>query len=230
MIESAKSLIKSAFPGGVRVYHRLKGLPEKDSRPPDLREAFTRIYLTNAWGDAESVSGRGSTLARTEVIRTALPSLLTDAAAKSIFDAACGDFNWMRQVDLNELEYTGADIVPKMVARNHRLYGHRGRSFVVMDVTSDPIPQVDLILCRDCFIHLSFKDIKAALDNFKRSNSTFLVGTTHVSVTENEDTQSGGWRSVNLQMPPFNLPPPASLLIEDPELGKCLGLWRLAEL
>src|SRR5436190_267638 len=230
MIESAKSLIKTAFPGSVRLYRRLRGVSEIDGRVPDMQQIFTRIYLDNSWGDPESISGRGSTFARTNVIRDALPALLRGVAARSMLDAACGDFNWMRHVELGAVEYTGTDIVPKLVARNHRLYGRKGRSFVLLNVTSDQIPRVDLILCRDCFIHLSFKDIGAALDNFRRSNSTFLLATTHVNITENEDTQSGGWRSVNLQIPPFNLPPPASLMIEDPELGNCLGLWRLEEL
>jgi len=31
-------------------------------------------------------------------------------------------------------------------------------------------------------------------------------------------------------LPPFNFPQPVKLLIEDGELSKCLGVWRLADL
>jgi hypothetical protein len=218
-------------------------------------DVFSDIYRNNLWGDTESVSGRGSTLARTEVIREALPGLLRivpglrrsvrapgDGTRElSLLDASCGDFNWMRHVDLGGIEYIGVDVVPELIARNQETYGTHGkqgthgmqgtqkRTFVVADVTKDQLPRVDVILCRDCFIHLSFRDINAALINFKRSESRFLLATTHVSIEENEDMRTGGWRSVNLQLPPFNFPQPRQLIVEDAELGKCLGLWSLEE-
>ncbi|MFL6229428.1 MAG: class I SAM-dependent methyltransferase [Pyrinomonadaceae bacterium] len=169
-------------------------------------------------------------MARTEAIRRALPAVLDGLGAQTLLDVPCGDFNWMRYIDLGRVEYTGADVVPGLIARNRQMHGSRGRTFVVSDVTRDRLPRVDVILCRDCFIHLSFRDIYAALANFKRSNSGFLLATTHVTVTQNEDTHTGGWRSVNLQLPPFNFPPPRQLIVEDTELGKCLGLWSLEEL
>ena len=230
MIERAKSLIKAAFPRGVRIYRRLRRGRDREDRVAGMQEIFSRIYVNNSWGDPESVSGRGSSLARTRVIREALPVLLKNVGARSMLDAACGDFNWMRGVELDGIQYIGCDVVAELIALNQRLYGAEGRSFVVLDVTSAPVPKVDLILCRECFIHFSFKDIAAAIANFKRSNSTFLLATTHVSVRENENIQTGAWRSVNLQISPFNLPPPVRLITEDPELGKCLGLWRLKEL
>ena len=168
MIENAKSLIRTAFPGGVRMYRRLRGF--REDRVPDVQEIFSRIYQNNLWGDPESPSGRGSTLARTVVIRNALPALLTDVGAKSMFDAACGDFNWMRHVDLGGIEYIGGDVVPQLILINRRRYSAERRSFVLLDVTSNQIPKVDVILCRECFIHLSFAHIAAAIDNFKRSD------------------------------------------------------------
>jgi SAM-dependent methyltransferase len=231
MIERAKSVVKSVFPSGVAAYYRLRQIRSAVSlRTPQLDDIFTNIYLNNAWGDSESVSGRGSTLARTEVIRHALPVVLESIGAKSLLDAACGDFNWMRYVDLRGIEYTGADVVPELVSRNCRLYGGKGKSFAVLDITRDPLPKVDVILCRDCLIHLSSKHVRAAIANFKRSNSGFLLATTHITVTENEDTQSGCGRLVNLQLSPFNFPPPLQLITEDAELGKHLGLWRIEKL
>jgi hypothetical protein len=228
MIERTKSFIKSVFPGGARIYRRIRGVrPTLNARAPSMEDIFSGIYLNNSWADPESVSGRGSTLARTEVIRRTLPILLASVRAKSLLDAPCGDFNWMRHVDLGGIEYIGADVVPELIARNRRIHGGGGRSFVVLDITGDEIPKVDVILCRDCFIHLPYKNIHAAVANFKRSNSMFLLATTHATVRENTDTWAGGWRPVNLQSPPFNFPPPVRLITEDPELGKCLGMWSL---
>lgn len=224
-VEKTKAFIKAAFPGSVLIYRRLRGL-----RKPGMGVIFSNIYRNNLWADPESVSGRGSTMARTEAVRRALPTLLASVGARSLLDAPCGDFNWMRCVELGEVEYTGADVVPELIARNRETYGGRGRTFVVADVTRDRLPRADVILCRDCFIHLSFRDINAALSNFKRSGAGFLLATTHVTIAENEDMSTGGWRSVNLELSPFNFPPPRQLIVEDAELGKCLGLWSLQDL
>jgi len=188
---------------------------------------FSEIHRTNAWRDPESVSGRGSTLARTTVITSQLPVLLQELNADSLIDAACGDFNWMRYVDLGSIKYTGIDIVPALIDRNRQLYQ---RTFVVLDITKDRMPDADVILCRDCLIHLSFKSIKAAISNFKKTSAIYLLCTTHSTVTKNTDCPDGSWRNINLLLPPFNFPPPVKLFVEDAELGKGLGVWRLADL
>jgi len=221
-----KSFLKVAFPRAVRVYHDARW---RLRRPP-LKIVFSEIYRKNLWQDLESVSGRGSTLARTAAIMSHLPSLLEELDAKTLLDAACGDFNWMKHTKLGAVKYTGADVVPDLIARNRRLYGGEGRTFVVLDVTKDRLPKADVILCRDSLIHLSFRNIHAAIDNFKRAGAKYLICTTHTVVLENTDCPDGGWRSVNLQLPPFNFPPPLKLIIEDAELGKCLGVWRLDDL
>jgi len=196
-------------------------------RRTSLETVFSEIHRTNAWRDPESVSGRGSTLARTTVITSQLPVLLQELNADSLIDAACGDFNWMRYVDLGSIKYTGIDIVPALIDRNRQLYQ---RTFVVLDITKDRMPDADVILCRDCLIHLSFKSIKAAISNFKKTSATHLLCTTHSTVTENTDCPDGSWRNINLLLPPFNFPQPVKLFVEDAELGKCLGAWRLADL
>jgi SAM-dependent methyltransferase len=195
-----------------------------------METVFSDIYHNNSWGDPESVSGRGSTLWRTEVIRTELPSLLSALEVKSLLDAACGDFNWMQRVDLGQVKYVGVDVVPELIKQNRLKYEAARRTFVVLDITRAKLPQSDVILCRDCFIHLSFRDIQVALDNFERSGSFFLLATTHIDVRENTDVESGGWRPVNLCLPPFSFPAPLRLITEDAELGKCLGLWQLKDL
>ena len=229
MVERTKYFVKAVLPGGARIYWRLRSIGQALARR-DAGEIFTEIYRTREWADSESVSGRGSTLARTRVVREALPSLLEGVGARSLFDAACGDFNWMRHVELGGVEYVGADVVPELVGRNREMYGGEGRAFVVLDITRDRLPRADAILCRDCLIHLSFKHARAAIANFKRSGARFLLATTHITVCENEDIQSGDRRSVNLQLSPFNFSPPLQLITEDAELGKHLGLWSLAML
>jgi SAM-dependent methyltransferase len=224
-VGKTKAYIKSAWPGGVVAYRKVRGA--FGLRPGTARAVFTNIYRHNGWGNPESVSGRGSTLAHTEVVRRELPRLLRELGARSLLDAPCGDFNWMRHVELDGVSYVGADVVPEMIKRNRREYGRAGRRFVVLDVTRDRLPRSDVILCRDCFIHLSFEHTLAALDNFRRSGSRYLLATTHTNIRQNTDIETGGWRSLNLELPPFNLPPPERLILEHAWVAKCLGLWRL---
>ena len=223
---AVKSFMKSRFPRAVSAYRDAR----QALRGTSLATVFTEIYQTNAWRDPESVSGRGSTLARTKVVTSHLPLLLQELNATSLIDAACGDFNWMRHVDLGTIKYIGVDIVPALIVRNPQLYQTVQRTFAVHDITKDRLPDADVILCRDCLIHLSFTSIKAAISNFKETSATHLLCTTHTTVTENTDCPDGSWRNLNLLLPPFNFPQPVKSLVEDVELGKCLGVWRLADL
>jgi hypothetical protein len=49
-------------------------------------------------------------------------------------------------------------------------------------------------------------------------------------VREHRDIATGQGRNVNLLLPPFNFPEPMKMIVEDPELAKCLGVWRLDQL
>lgn len=80
--------------------------------PQKMEEIFSKIYENNSWGESESVSGPGSSLQQTRAIRMSLPSLLKTLQVETMLDAPCGDFHWMKEVDLSFLSmYIGADIV-----------------------------------------------------------------------------------------------------------------------
>ncbi len=198
------------------------------------RRRFTDRYTRNYWRDPESRSGRGSSLAETEAIRAALPSLCRQLGVHSLLDIPCGDFNWMGPVALDGVSYTGADIVAALVDANRQRYGRPDRTFVVMDIVRSVPGRFDLILCRDLMGHLPDRDIRRALRNLRRSGSAWLLTTTFPERGRNEDLHGRDWRPVNLQLPPFAWPPATAMIREDcPEPGyqdKSLGLWRLAEL
>jgi hypothetical protein len=224
---SIKSFLKSRFPRALAVY---RNAAEALTRP-SLATVFDEIYHTNAWQDPESASGRGSTLARTQTIIGQLPSLLQQLHVALLLDAACGDFNWMRYTELANVSYVGVDIVPDLIRKNQQLYTEPGRvTFIVADITKDTLPRADAILCRDCLIHLSYSRIKSVISNLKRTGAKYLLCTTHTGVTSNVDCPNGSWRSLNLQLEPFNFPEPLKLIVEDADAGKCLGVWQLSEL
>lgn len=227
----ARSVFTANFPAATEIVRKVKDR-YRVFKYGDLymQAIFSRLYRDNAWGDPESVSGRSSTLSATEALRRELPELLRRLGAESLLDAPCGDFNWMRHVDLGGIAYTGADVVPELVEANRRLHGGPQKSFLHLDVTKNDLPKTDVILCRDLFIHLSFAHAHAAIANFKRSGSQYLLVTTHLSVRGNRDASTGGWRWLNLRLAPFHFPAPLESITENLESGKCLALWRLGEL
>jgi hypothetical protein len=200
------------------------------------QETFREIYRARAWGSGESVSGPGSSVERAAAFKEELESLLRRLQVKTLLDSGCGDFNWMKHVDAGFARYIGVDIVPELVAANQVAYGSEVRTFLNLDITCHHLPQVDLILCRDCLVHLSLKDISAALRNFKESNSTYLLTTNFSGLSKNTDIQTGEWRQLNLLQSPFNFPDPLELVDEKRTLSqgdpanKYLGLWALKDI
>jgi SAM-dependent methyltransferase len=169
---------------------------------------FEKAYATDIWGSAESKSGSGSELGATETLRSYLPDLFTRLKVERFLDAPCGDWNWMRHVDLSRVDYCGADVVPGVVARNQELFSRAGVRFVQADLTKDDLPRADFILCRDCWVHLSFQDIAAVLENFRRSGATWLLVSNSPDTRKNVNKFTGlSWRHLNLSLAPFHFPP-----------------------
>ena len=131
---------------------------------------------------------------------------------------------------------TSVSTLSDLIRENQRRYGGARRKFLKLDVLRDPLPQADLILCRDCLVHFSLQDVMRTLKNFQRSKSTYLLTTTFTGARPNKDIAVGEWRPLNLQLPPFNFPLPLRMINErcDEADGayadKCLGLWRLQDL
>jgi hypothetical protein len=178
----------------------------------------------------------GSTRERALAVRDDVAGLLCRLDVRVLLDVACGDFNWMNELALSVEQYVGIDIVPELIGANQKKYGTRGRSFVVADLIADRLPRADLILCRDALVHFPHWEVRAALNNFRRSGSTWLLATHFSGPRPNDDIPLGEWRPLNLERPPFCLPPPIEQIGErltgeaEQWSDKLLALWRLADL
>lgn len=199
----------------------------------DLAARFRRIHETNLWGAESSTSGLGSEDAATADLRRQLPELLAALGASSLLDAPCGDGGWIAKVELGAA-YVGVDIVPELIARLRERASER--TYLLADITRDPLPRADAILCRDCLVHLGFARIAEALANFRRSGATWLIATSFPDLETNVDCEDGDWRPLNFERAPFLWGPPARVLREGcTEDGgrwadKSLAAWRIADL
>lgn len=208
----------------------LRGLPHE--------ELFTRIWRSNMWGAETSASGLGSEDSATAQLRAELPKLFQLLGIETLLDLPCGDFGWMSRAELGLKRYLGADIVRGLVAANQRRYATSdGRiGFAYLDLLRGTLPAMDAILCRDCLVHFSFANIQRALASIRKSCCRHLIATTFVDHDVNEDAADGDWRLLNLELPPFNFPPPVAVLNEgcteadNGYLDKSLGVWRIADL
>jgi SAM-dependent methyltransferase len=191
-------------------------------------ERFAQIYRQRLWGSPESASGEGSTLEATGPTRVALARLIESHAIRSILDAPCGDFNWMSQVPFAG-DYTGVDIVPELIAANAARFGAARRRFAVGDIVAEPLPEADLVLCRECLNHLPLADACAALERLAEAARKLLVVTHYPQVRFNPDQPASfRFRRLNLELAPFGLRPPDAVIDESHfSPGKVLAVWDM---
>jgi SAM-dependent methyltransferase len=209
--------------------------PMSRSVDPDHLAIFRAYYHRERQRDcSESLCGSGSTLKATATLRAMLPRVLRGLEVSVMLDAPCGDLHWLKPADLPLSRYIGVDILSELVeeARNN---SEGFGDFYTADITTDPLPAADLIFCRDCLVHLSNDLVLAALDNMRASGARFLMTTTFYALQENVPCASGGWRPINLQLPPFSLPTPLVIIPEghrtppDRHFDKSMAVWDLSD-
>lgn len=216
-----------------RAWRYRRSIGQQNFAGKTVSEIFTETYRKRYWRSRESVSGRGAELGQTALLRGELPALFRQYGIRTLLDLPCGDFNWMRQVDLGEVRYTGGDIVAELIAQNQEKYAGERRTFLELDLLTDALPDADCILVRDCLVHFSLEHIRQALENIRQSNITYLLTTSFPGTRHNEDIQTGHWRTLNLQLAPFLFPEPLVCLNEGctEENGayadKSLCLWKI---
>jgi hypothetical protein len=83
-----------------------------------------------------------------------------------------------------------------------------------------------LWLCRDVLFHFSNADVFKTLENLACSQIRYVLTSSHPACRANRDIATGGFRQLNLRLPPFGFGPPL-IEIDDwiegyPERRLCL--------
>jgi glycosyltransferase domain-containing protein len=200
-----------------------------------LQKKFTTIFKNNSFVGTDSISGPGSDLIQTKIIRNELPKIIEKYVVKTFIDAPCGDFYWMQYVSMENVYYIGLDIVSPIIKKNTELYANNKRTFLCKNIITDKLIDADIILIRDCWVHLSNTDIFNCVKNLKRSNIKYLLTTSFPNLAVNVEL-TAIWRPINLQINPFYFPKPLEVInencTEDEGIysDKSLILWEISNL
>jgi SAM-dependent methyltransferase len=198
-----------------------------------------RLWGEDRDGIDKSLSGPGSDLERTVRLRRKLAEIVVEHRVESIVDAPCGDLFWMSHflAEHPGISYVGFDAMAASVeAARRRIVGLGLANARVehADLASTILPRADLVLERDGLQHLPDREALRVLGRFVESGARLLVATVNLTDPHrhNEEIEIGGYRPINLLMPPFSLPPP--LAIHPEQLGdefiddqKYFGIWDL---
>src|SRR5262249_20735674 len=112
-------------------------------------ERFDKIFAENLWGAEGSRSGVGSEAEFASLYVERLTQFLERNQFIFIFDAPCGDLNWIIGIALdNRFHYIGGDISP-LVVEDNRLR-HPEVDTRILDICHSPFPMSEIWHCRDC--------------------------------------------------------------------------------
>ena len=214
-------------------FRRLRGQNVDHLFESSLADRFSAIYRNGVWlnkPNTTSLSGDGSEIRATESVRMQLPGLLESLACRTLLDIGCGDFNWMKEVQL-KCSYIGVDIVDGVIRENSARYSSERRAFCTIDATREPLPQADTVLCREVLFHLSMEHIRCLVSNVRQSGASFLIATTDNRAPLNAEIVSGDFVLLTLSKSPFFFPAPLALIPDDgAERGRVLAAWSVADL
>lgn len=209
-----------------------------------MRRRLRDVFETKVWRGSEDGyrSGPGSSLEATERLRAALPGFLEDYGVETFLDAPCGDWRWMQEVDLEHVDYIGADISLELIEGNRRRHARAGVRFEHLDITSDPLPKADMMMCRDCLFHLKNRFRWTFFQNFAASEIPYLLMTMHHMDANRPLGEVGRYAAFSPMAPPFHFPEPLAMIhegfdalprdwssVEKPWHYKSMGLWTRAQ-
>lgn len=163
--------------------------------------------------DTFGVCGCGSQMDdSTKNLRHNLYSFLKKHGIKSLADIPCGDFWWMRHIDLFDISYFGGDIITPQIEKISKLFPDK--NFQRIDLRIDPLPHAHLLFSRDCLFHLSNEDKRKVFDNFLDSKIEFILMSNHPLSSNNLDIATGDFGHINWQLQPWNFESPIDILYD----------------
>lgn len=151
-------------------------------------------------------SGPGSTVDYTEKYRRFIEAYIETRGIRSVVDLGCGDWQFSRLIDWKDVIYTGLEVVPEVVERLKVEHGTLQRSFCLVDQDDPYIPPADLVIVKDVLQHLPSRAILRLIPKLLQGRHALLINDRDPdSSVNNHDIGVGGYRRLDLSLPPFSL-------------------------
>jgi SAM-dependent methyltransferase len=181
-------------------FRLFKSRPQRESRA----QVFSKIYAQDLWNGG---SGPGSRPESTVPYRELLQGLLNSGDYANVVDLGCGDWQFSQYINWSNSNYLGVDVVDSVIDSNTELFGSKNISFLKEDLVNFLIPNCDLLLSKDVLQHLSNSSVATIVEKLSRVEGRVLITNDIVAMTtlQNQDIKDGGYRPLDLSLPPFNL-------------------------
>jgi hypothetical protein len=178
-----------------------------------LSDTEMRERMSKGWrmGYPETVCGNGSLRANSKLSRAAIPQWCAKYGITSVCDAGAGDLHYVRGIDWL-VEYQAFDLCPW------------SPEVTAFDITTQPLPPCDAILCRMVLNHLDEMRIQMALHLFRQSGR-YLIATQFNG--EDLPQRSPQFTRLDLSKPPYSLGEPLESVQDGTEDTCRLALWNL---
>jgi SAM-dependent methyltransferase len=169
-----------------------------------MRTVFEKIYDDHAWSGGGS--GEGSQLRHNRGYVAFLQDFLARHRITSVVDLGCGDWQFSQALDWTGIAYRGFDLVGSVIERNRKAFGAANVSFDVFDGDFASLPAADLLIAKDVLQHWSQPTIESLLPHLGRFRNSLITNCVNpAGPTTNETIPDGGFRPLDLSLPPFAL-------------------------
>ena len=165
------------------------------------RDAFSKVYSSDDWG----LGAMPDQPERRQFMTNLLEDFIRAHAVTSIAEYGCGFWNYTRYIDYTNKTYDGYDVVPGVIEYNSKVYGTDNIRFHLLTETTKPAP-ADLLICKDVLQHLPPADIIHYLALFRATfRYSLIINDIAPEDNTNGEIPHGGYHTINLAVPPFNV-------------------------
>lgn len=198
-----------------------------------MPNVFEDIYKKNNWLTG---SGVGSLPKNTKGYRKFIEKFLIDHNINSVVDFGCGDWQFSKLIDWNNVKYIGYDIVRDLIKDNTEKFSNKNIKFKITPNDLNKLDSADLLITKDVLQHMTNDDVVDFIMKTKHKYKYLLIiNGTNPAEKINSDIKLGDYRPIDIRMKPFNVRAkkvygfsgpknPKSISMFCPELKKNAGL------
>jgi SAM-dependent methyltransferase len=150
---------------------------------------FSIIYQKKIWGSEISLSGGGSFPTNTIEYRKFLSNFIDKNNINTVYDFGCGDWAFSKLIDWSNTQYTGIEVVEKLVMGNNLQYGNEFIKFEhIEDAKNFYNYSGDLLIVKDVLQHWMNIEIISFLDEVIKNFKYIIITNSSAQHSDWQDT------------------------------------------